>query len=201
MKGFIKQIYRNNTEVKPAVFLDRDGTIIEDVNYLHKPDQIKILPKVSQAIKKLNNNNLLVIIITNQPVVAKGLLDIKEMIEINNRIFDLFKIKEAFIDGIYSCPHHPNADLLEFRTLCKCRKPGIQMLKKAKKDFNVDLKNSYMIGDSTRDILAGNNFGVTSFALKGNKKTVNAIDHKLPQRFFNTLSDAVDFIINKKAEV
>lgn len=198
MKNFIRQIYQNNLKIKPAVFLDRDGTIIEDVNYLHKPEQIKILPKVIQAIRKLNNNKILVIIITNQPVVAKGLLDIEEMKEINNIIFDLLKLKNAFIDGIYSCPHHPNADLVEFRILCKCRKPGIQMLKEAKKDFNVDIKNSYMIGDSPRDILAGNKFGITSFALKTSKENDNIFDNTLPQRLFKTLSEAVDFIINKK---
>lgn len=198
MKKFIKQIYQNNLKIKPAVFLDRDGTIIEDVNYLHKIEQIKLLPKVIQAIRKLNNNNMLVIIITNQPVVAKGLLNINEMKEINNRIFELLELKNAFLNGIYSCPHHPNADLVEFRILCKCRKPGVQMFEEAKKDFKIDKKNSYMIGDSPRDILAGNNFGITSLALKTSKEVDNTYDNTFPQKMFKTLYDAVDFIINKK---
>lgn len=138
-----------------AVFLDRDGTINIEVDLLRRLDQLRILPGAARAIKRLNRLGFLVVVITNQAVVARGWMTEKEVDEVHAVLIQRLNKRGAKIDAVYSCPHHPNANLKKYRILCKCRKPNIGMIMRAVKRFNIDRKKSFMIGDATRDILAG----------------------------------------------
>lgn len=141
---------------RPAVFIDRDGTIIRQVELLHKVSQIKLFPDAAKAIRGMNRLGYLVIVVTNQPVVARGIIGPREVDRIHAVLLGRFARKGAKIDAVYYCPHHPQANIKKYRTECACRKPNIGMIMKAAKKFNIDLRKSFMIGDSTRDVLAGN---------------------------------------------
>lgn len=141
--------------MEKAVFLDRDGTIVEDTGYLHEIINIKFLPGVVEAIKSLNENGYKVIVVTNQAGVARGYFDEDAVREVNGFIQQSLSREGAFIDGIYYCPHHAEGVIEEYRKDCYCRKPNPGMIEKAACDFNVDLKLSFMIGDNTTDAEAG----------------------------------------------
>jgi D-glycero-D-manno-heptose 1,7-bisphosphate phosphatase len=136
-----------------AVFLDRDGVIINDVGHLNKKAQVKLINGASKAIKLLNKYYL-VIVISNQSVIARGMATISEVEEINQYILDLLLSKGAKIDAVYFCPHHP-----DFTGKCDCRKPEIGLFRQAEKDFKISMKASYMIGDKPIDIEAGKKAG------------------------------------------
>ncbi|HLD39238.1 MAG TPA: HAD-IIIA family hydrolase [archaeon] len=154
-----------------AVFLDRDGVITRKSDYFSSFDQLNLEENVSEAIKILNKN-FLVIVITNQPVVARGLCTEKDVENIHNKLNDFISKNGAHIDAFYFCPHHPemHEDVPEhakkYRIVCNCRKPGTELLERAKKDFDIDLKNSFFIGDSTVDIQTAENIGCTSFLVR-----------------------------------
>lgn len=141
---------------RPAVFLDRDGTIIHQVELLHKPSQIRVFPAAAAAIKTFNKLGYLVIIVTNQPVVARGMIGPKEVDRIHDVLSERLKRRGAKIDDIYYCPHHPKANMKKYRMICDCRKPSPGMMLRAAKEHGIDLKKSFLIGDSTQDVLAGN---------------------------------------------
>jgi D-glycero-D-manno-heptose 1,7-bisphosphate phosphatase len=137
---------------RTGVFLDRDDTIIRDVPYLSDPEQIELLPEVPEAIRFLNENTILAIIITNQSGIARGFLDEGILSTINERIVGLLAAKGASIDAIYYCPHHPEGVLAPYSRTCECRKPAPGMLLKAAHDYDLDLTNCYMIGDKAIDV-------------------------------------------------
>lgn len=146
-----------------AVFLDRDGTLNKHTGYVHSPDEIQLIDGVPDALKKIKEKGYLLIIVTNQPTVARGENTIEEIEQINNHLKYLLSLKGAVIDGIYFCPHHPHkgyeGEREEYKINCDCRKPKPGMLIKASEDFNINLKQSYMVGDSEADIQAGENAG------------------------------------------
>ena len=137
---------------KKAVFLDRDGTINEEVNYLSNKEQIRILPNVPSAINMFNENGFLVIIITNQSGIARGFFTREELDEINAHLIDELSKEGSRIDGIFVCPHHPDSR-------CDCRKPKAGLLKDAALEFDLDLSSSYIIGDKYSDLKTGVNAG------------------------------------------
>ena len=136
--------------------MDRDGTIIQQVELLHKPSQVKLFRDAAAAIKAFNQLGYITVIVTNQPVIARGIIGPKEVDYIHAVLVNRLAKKGAKIDAIYFCPHHPQANVKKYRMVCKCRKPDIGMIMVAAKKFNIDLKKSFLIGDSTRDVLAGN---------------------------------------------
>lgn len=153
------------------VFLDRDGTINEEINLLHKVEDIKLIPKAVDGIKLLNENGVKTAIVTNQPVVARNLCSEDDVKGINLRILDLLRGKGARIDVVLYCPHHPETNHPEandpkYRRDCECRKPRTGMLREAAERFGVPPQKCFMIGDSTRDIKAGKNFGCTTILLR-----------------------------------
>ncbi len=167
MNQLIRQIYKKiDAKKRQVVFVDRDGTLNKEVNYLYKKTDLELLPTVIEGIKQLNDNNFVVIVITNQPVVAKGLIDVNGVREINNELISQLEEKNCIIHAIYSCPHHPNATVATLKVKCQCRKPLLRMFEKAVIDFNIQMSNAYMIGDSTRDIQAGKNAGIPTFLVK-----------------------------------
>ena len=143
-----------------AVFLDRDGTINREVNVLRSVRQLRLLPGAAWAIRSLNRRGFLVIVITNQPVIARGWLTEEEVEEIHRVLARRLRRSGAVLDAVYSCPHHPKADRIAYRSRCRCRKPATGLITRAARDFGIDLYRSFLVGDSTRDILAGKRAGV-----------------------------------------
>lgn len=152
---------KNLINRQKAIFLDRDGIINKYVGFLTNIDQFELLPNVIEAIKLINNSPYLCIVVTNQPVIARGEVTYEELDMIHNKMETLLGLKGAYIDAIYYCPHHPNkgfpGEIKELKIDCDCRKPKPGMLLRAAKDFNIDLTQSIMIGDSDTDIQAGIN--------------------------------------------
>lgn len=141
--------------MKKAVFLDRDGIINCEVDNLRSVSELRLLPGAARAIARLNKLGYLVIIITNQPVVARGWLTEEELDEIHAVIIRRLGSKNARIDAIYYCPHHPNANVQKYRLECKCRKPNTGMVRQAMKRFGIDHSQSFMVGDTMPDIVMG----------------------------------------------
>jgi len=154
---------RNLKNKQKAVFLDRDGTINKYVGFLRNIDDFELIDGVTEAIKKINQSSYLAIVVTNQPVIARGEVSWEELNEIHKKMETLLGKDGAYIDGIYICPHHPDrgfeGERPEYKCDCDCRKPKAGLLLQAAKDFNIDLSQSIMIGDSERDVEAGLNAG------------------------------------------
>ena len=152
---------KNLRNKQRAIFLDRDGTINKYVGFVRKPEEFELIDGVSEAIRKLNDQGYLVIVITNQPVIARGEVTVEGLETIHNKLETLLGKDGAYVDAIYYCPHHPHkgyeGEVPELKIECECRKPKPGLLLRAAKDFNIDLENSWMIGDSENDILAGKN--------------------------------------------
>ncbi len=140
------------------IFLDRDGVINEEVNFLTKKEQLKLIPNAAEAIALLNKEGYKVIVITNQPVIARGMCSEKDIEEIHQELQHLLSEKNAHIDAFYYCPHHPIVGINPHYTKdCECRKPKPGMILKAKKDFKIpNLSRCFFIGDKIGDIKAGN---------------------------------------------
>jgi D,D-heptose 1,7-bisphosphate phosphatase len=145
---------------KKAVFLDRDGVITEDPpHYAHRLDQLSIIPGSAQAIQLLNANNFLVIVISNQSGVARGYYSEDNVKIFNDAMESLLAKEGAHIDAIYYCPHHPDAIIERYKINCDCRKPKPGMLIKGGKNYDIDFKSSFIVGDKWSDVEAGRSVG------------------------------------------
>jgi D-glycero-D-manno-heptose 1,7-bisphosphate phosphatase len=140
--------------VKRAVFLDRDGTIIEDVGYLRDPGQVRLLAGAAEAIRRLNANGLLTLVVTNQSGIARGILSEAEYHRTERKLDELLAEAGARIDRHYFCPHLP-----EVSGPCECRKPGALLYRQAAEQLGIDLARSWWIGDRSRDVLPAEVFG------------------------------------------
>ena len=162
---------KNLKEKQKAVFLDRDGTINKYVGFLRNIDDFELLPGVAVAIKAINASGYLAIVVTNQPVIARGEVSLAELEMIHNKMETLLGQEGAYLDAIYYCPHHPHkgyaGERPEYKIDCACRKPKPGMLLQAAEDFNIDLSQSWMVGDGENDIKAGQAAGCKT-ALIGN---------------------------------
>jgi mannose-1-phosphate guanylyltransferase / phosphomannomutase len=159
---------------RPAIFLDRDGVICVEKNLLSNPEQLELINGVPEAIHYINQKEYLVVIVTDQPVIARNLCSIEELDFIHKKLETLLGRSRAYVDAIYYCPHHPDAGYSDerkgYKIICDCRKPKAGMLLKAAIEWNIDLPNSYMIGDRDVDVQAGFNAGVTkSFLINTNQ--------------------------------
>lgn len=191
----------NLKKKRKAIFLDRDGTILKQGN-IHNVtlSRYKLYPFASEAIKKINRLGFLVIVITNQPAIAKGITSEAEIELIHRKLETELGKKGAIINGIYFCPHHPEkgfeGEVKEFKIKCNCRKPNIGLIKRAVRDFNIDLGESYFIGDSTTDAKCAQNAGTkfigvkTGYGLQDNKYII--LDNFA---LFKNLSEAVNSTI------
>lgn len=164
----------NRCNRRPAIFLDRDGVINREVNLLNKVEQMELLPGAAEAIRLINKSDYLAVVVTNQPVIARNLCTFEELDAIHQKMETLLGQERAYIHALYLCPHHPDGgypeERKEYKIKCNCRKPAPGMLLQAAEDWNIDLANSYMIGDSPRDIEAGTNAGVKeSILIETNK--------------------------------
>lgn len=154
---------KNLINKQKAIFLDRDGTLNKYVGFLRNIDDFELIKGVPEAIKMINQSGYLAIVVTNQPVIARGEVSWDELNEIHRKMETLLGKEGAYIDGIYICPHHPDkgfeGERPEYKIDCDCRKPKPGLLLQAAKDFNIDLSQSVMIGDSENDVKAGVNAG------------------------------------------
>lgn len=151
---------------KSAVFLDRDGVLIRDVDHLSREDQLRLLPGAVKALGRLNRAGWLAVIISNQAAVAKGMLAEAEMYRIGEVLNSRIIKRGARLDAVYYCPHHPEGKVLEYVCKCKCRKPEPGLILKAAKEMSIDLKRSYLVGDKTGDILAGEKAGIKTILVE-----------------------------------
>ena len=153
-------------ESRGAVFLDRDGTLIEDAHHLRKKEDIRLLPGACEAVNQINQAGIPAIIVTNQSVVARGWLTGKQVIELHLEVNRLFERNHAHFDAFYFCPHHPEIGNTEYQTRCECRKPNPGMLLDAAREMNLDLSQCVMIGDSDRDVVAGQRAGCKTVLIR-----------------------------------
>ena len=183
---------RNLHNKQKAVFFDRDGVINKYVGFLRNIDDFELLDGVSKAIRKINESGYLAIVVTNQPVIARGEVSFAELTEIHNKMETLLGEDGAYLDAIYFCPHHPDkgfdGEIPELKFDCDCRKPKPGMLIKAAKEFNIDLTKSWMVGDSDSDIMAGKNAGCSTVLIGESDENMCA----------SNLLEAVDYIIGRK---
>lgn len=165
-------VEKNLKNKQKAIFLDRDGTINKYVGFLRNIDDFELKEGVAEAIRKINESGYLAIVVTNQPVIARGEVSYEDLEEIHNKMETLLGEKGAYLDAIYYCPHHPDkgyeGERPELKIDCDCRKPKPGMLIRAMDDYNINLKQSWMVGDGENDVNAGINAGCRT-ALIGNE--------------------------------
>ena len=187
------------TNKRPGIFLDRDGTLIEDIDLLHRVDDLKLLPHADRAVKQINESDFLCFLITNQPVVARNLCDMPVIKQIHNKLETLLGKTGAYLNDIYFCPHHPDkgypGENKEFKIGCDCRKPKTGMIEKAVKEYNVDVESSWFIGDTTTDIQTGIIAGLQTILVRTGKGGKDRKFHCIPDFVFDNLEEAVDFIL------
>ena len=160
---------KNLKNKQKAIFLDRDGTINKYVGFLRKEEEFELLPGVADAVRKINQSGFLAIVVTNQPVIARGEVTFEGLDTIHNKMETLLGKEGAYLDAIYFCPHHPHkgyeGEVAELKIECDCRKPKPGMLIKAAEDFNRNLSQSFMVGDGENDIKAGKAAGCKTVLL------------------------------------
>lgn len=184
-----------------AVFLDRDGTINREVGHLAEIHELELLPDAAQAIRRLNQEEYRACLITNQPVVARGNCTLDGLRKIHNKLETLLGQERAFLDRIYYCPHHPDkgypGEVSEFKIICGCRKPNTELVDRAMTDLNIARERSWMIGDSTTDILLANKTGLRSILVETGHA---GLDHNYlvyPDFIVPNLMEAVSLILDR----
>ncbi len=149
-----------------AVFLDRDGTINVEKNYLYRKEDFQFIPGVPEAISLLKDNGYLVIVVTNQAGVARGMYAEQQVEALHGYINSELRMWNTSIDGFYYCPHHPTAGIGRYRVKCSCRKPAVGLFEQSCADYNIEKDGSWMIGDNQSDIKAGKNFGLKTVLVR-----------------------------------
>jgi len=184
---------------RAAIFLDRDGVINEERSYISDPAQMELIPGAAAAIGRLNQAGFLVIVVTNQPVVARGECTLEALQLIHNKMETLLGRERAWIDALYFCPHHPDqgfaGEVPELKVDCDCRKPKIGMFKRAIQDWNISLSGSFGIGDSRRDVIAARRLGIGAIGVKTGHGCRDCGTADAPDRLVEDLREAVDVIL------
>ena len=181
---------------RPAVFLDRDGTVIADKVHLTEPIEVELVPGAAEAVHRLNGAGLFTVIVSNQSVIARGMTTLEMVDAAMDRVQELLLEDGAFIDAFYYCPHHE-----EFSGPCDCRKPKPGMLFDAAVEHDLDLSRSYMVGDWWSDVGAGQAAGLPAILIRGAEWDGIPVEAKLeehglvPDVWVDSLSEAVDWIL------
>jgi len=188
----------------PAIFLDRDGTINALVDYVRTPDALELLDGVGRAIRGWNAAGWRVVVVSNQPVIARGECAVEGLLAIHNRMETLLGRDSAYVDRIYYCPHHPDGGFpderpeLKFR--CDCRKPATGLIERARRELNIDVQNSWMVGDSTTDIQTARNAGLRSILLQTGICGQDGLYPGPPDVVAQTLVGAMHITFGRKQE-
>ena len=175
-----------------AVFLDRDGTLIEDADYLTEVEQLRILPGVPQALRRLRDAGFLLVVVTNQSAIARGWLTEGKLALIHAELDRRLRADGAAVDAYYHCPHLPDGTVAEYARECDCRKPAPGLLLRAAQDWGIELSRSYAVGDSERDIEAGRRAGCFAILIGG-----RAPAQSRAQAHAADLAGAADIILGK----
>ena len=182
----------------PAVFLDRDGTLIEEARDLDRLDLLAFFPWTVDAVRLLNRAGFAVVVTTNQSAVGRGLIDEAFLATVHARIDAQLEAGGARIDRYYFCPHHPTAPIERYRRVCRCRKPAPGMIEDATRDLGLDLARSFTVGDRWRDIQAGQAAGVRAVLVKTGYGAADALQPPADARadaILNNLMEAVGWIL------
>lgn len=187
MKANLSPLIQNNK----AIFLDRDGVLIEDCHLLSRKSQIKLIEGIEDFLSILRIHQFKIFIVTNQTVISRGLLDFDQAWELNNYILMLIKSKKssAFVDDVFICPHHPQANIVKYKIDCLCRKPKPGMLAAAAQKHQINLHKSFLIGDRTSDIIAGNLAGCKTILFASGKQDEFLIETTLSFEATQTQED------------
>jgi D-glycero-D-manno-heptose 1,7-bisphosphate phosphatase len=156
-----------------AVFIDRDGTLIRDVGYLLRQDQLEILPKVPEALRLLKEKGYKLVVVTNQSVIARGGLTENLLAEIHRDLFSRLARLGAEVDGVYYCPHHPSEGFAPYKTVCDCRKPNTGMIRQAAAELGLATSRSYMVGDQITDMELAARSGARGIWIRHRDETVD----------------------------
>lgn len=186
------------TKGRAAVFLDRDGVVIEDMHYLSDVEQVRLIPGVAEAIQRLNTHDRAVVIVTNQSGVARGYFSEQQVEAVHAHLTMILAEAGSRIDGIYYCPHHPMAGIGIYRRECSCRKPSPGMLLQAAQELGLDTERSWMIGDRISDIRAGQTIGCRTILVRTGQgvDVVLAAGETQPTWVVPDLSAAVDALLD-----
>lgn len=191
--------------MRPAIFLDRDGTINEEASYITLPEQLKLLPGAAEAVRTMRAAGYRIVVVTNQPVIARGDCTTEELMRIHDYMEMELSREGAFLDGIYYCPHHPDkgfaGERAELKMECDCRKPGDGMLRRAAQELNLDLAQSWLIGDRTGDIQAARKCGIRSILLRTGMGGSDERYDAAPDYTFDDLLAAAHFVAGQGAAV
>ncbi len=191
---------RNLKRKQKAVFLDRDGTINEHVGFLSHPEQFQLIQGAAEAIRMINESEFLSIVITNQPVVARGECSFETLEEIHKKMETELGKNGAYLDDLYFCPHHPDkgfiGEIPELKIECECRKPKTGMIDKAVDMYNIDASLSWFVGDSTIDIKTGKNAGLKTILVRTGESGKDGKYDVEPDYTADNLLDAVKYIIS-----
>jgi D-glycero-D-manno-heptose 1,7-bisphosphate phosphatase len=188
---------------RPAVFIDRDGTLTEEVGYVNHPQRLNLLPRSAAAVRKLNEAGIAAVVATNQAGVARGYFSEEVMNAVNERLVDQLKLGGAHLDGLYVCPHHPTEGRPPFRTDCECRKPKPGLLLRAAQELDLDLAASTIVGDKASDLAVARPVGarsvlvLTGYGL-GEWEYRRAHFAAAPDHVAPDLLDAVEWVIARR---
>ena len=192
-------LQRNLRNKQKCIFLDRDGTINEYVGFLRNERQMRLMPGVAEAIKGINNSDYLCIVVTNQPVIARGEVTENGLENIHMKMEKLLGEEGAYIDDLYYCPHHPDkgfeGEVPELKIVCDCRKPAIGLIERAVKEHNIDLSESIMIGDSTLDMQMAKNAGIRGILVKTGQGGLDGKYDVEPDEVYEDLKEAVEGLL------
>jgi len=191
------------TPLRKAVFLDRDGTINVEKNYLHRIEDFEFIPNAPQAIRRLKDAGFLIVVVTNQSGVARGYFSVREVEILHKHMQQELQKVGAAIDAFYLCPHHPDEGVGEFRVECDCRKGRPGMLLQAAAEHSIDLAASFMLGDKRADLEAGRAAGCPSLLVLtgyGQRELAEGAGD-LATAVVDDLSAAADYILNERREI
>lgn len=192
------------TKRKPAVFLDRDGTINEQMGYINHICRFQLLPGAAQAIKKLNDAHIPVVVVSNQSGLARGYFPEELLVAVHEKMHKLLAEEGAVVDAIYYCPHHPEAKEARFREACDCRKPKPGLILQASEELGLDPEKSFVVGDRWSDIKTAANCGATSILVRtgygrGDEQYIGPQQKIQPDFKADDLSGAVEWILKQSS--
>jgi D-glycero-D-manno-heptose 1,7-bisphosphate phosphatase len=179
-----------------AVFLDKDGTLIPDIPYNIDVNKVTLSDGVVEGLQILQSHGYLLVIVTNQPGIAHGFFSVEQLNVVKERISRMCSKMGIYLDAFYYCPHHPEGIVSGYDEDCDCRKPNAGLLHKAANDLDIDLSQSWMIGDILNDVEAGNKAGCKSILINnGNETEWKSGDNRMPEYFARDLADAAKYIV------
>ena len=194
---------RNLSKKQSCIFMDRDGTINEADGFISSPERLRLIPGAAEALKRVNASKYLSIVITNQPVIARGELTFEGLDEIHKCLDTRLGLEGAYVDDIYFCPHHRDrgfkGEVEALKFSCSCRKPETGLIKRAEAEHNIDIKGSWLIGDSTLDIMCGKNAGLRTVAVMTGAALGDGKYSAKPDFTAANIAEAIDIILSDRS--